>query len=720
MSYNPALQGFGASLANAYQRKMDVINRGFSGYNTDWAIPVFRQLLPTKEDQAREAASIRLITIFFGANDAALPISFQHVPLDRFEENLNTLVSMVRSEDSRFYNPKARLILITQPPLNEPQWQKRCEESGDPLNRTWESARAYAEKVRDVGRERDVVVADLWTAITNRCEQENRDLSDFLFDGLHLNGNGYQVLYDLLMETIGQHFREIHPDALEMELPYWRQLTTSNDLNKDLIFPKLADLKKIQRNHKEQIRHQTWIKPLTPTPPNTRIPLSDWDVVMFKSYTPLLLFYNGNDSPDFMKTELLTDALSRALDDFYPMAGRLVDIGQGRDEINCCDAGVLFQARLQRTTEKEAEYDEALSKFREDGYLPNRMDYHHMFAIHFYRSADDPLVAIQLTRFKDGGVALGVMILHKVADTYSICMFLDAWAKRARQVKHVKPVFDRNLVAYPANTVITDEAIQHYREEHRINRHPHVVRMDPNQPKFARTAPNGPKPLKTVILEFHSDGLHHCKKDAHTPQMLEQKNWLGTKDALFAMLLRAIVRCRNLEPHEECKMVLAVNGRSKMKNTKEMDYYFGNWMISRWVSVSKAKAENTALVDTAMAFRQQFATLKASLFHGVSKLYTMHEDMTVHYLSYAPNSDTYLTASDVSNLPFWRLDFGSGKPDRTRGYITSGGNGCLVIFGRSDSTKGPIYDVQLQMDSESISRFIEDPDVKKYTKRVLY
>ncbi|KAG0166516.1 hypothetical protein DFQ28_007190 [Apophysomyces sp. BC1034] len=252
MSYNPALQGFGANLANAYQRKIDVINRGFSGYNTDWALPVFKQLLPTRQEQAQQAASVRLITIFFGANDAALPISFQHVPLDRFKKNLNMLLDLVLSPDSRFYNPKARVMLITPPPLNEPQWQRRCEENGEALNRTAESARVYADAVREVGRDCEVVVVDLWTKIMDRCELERRDLSDFLFDGLHLNGNGNQVLYDLLMETIGHEFPEIHPDALEMELPYWRELTTSKDFEKNLIFQKLTDLKTIQRNYKEQ------------------------------------------------------------------------------------------------------------------------------------------------------------------------------------------------------------------------------------------------------------------------------------------------------------------------------------------------------------------------------------------------------------------------------------------------------------------------------------
>ena len=36
-------QGFAQRLANAYTRKLDVINRGLSGYNTDWAIPIFEQ-----------------------------------------------------------------------------------------------------------------------------------------------------------------------------------------------------------------------------------------------------------------------------------------------------------------------------------------------------------------------------------------------------------------------------------------------------------------------------------------------------------------------------------------------------------------------------------------------------------------------------------------------------------------------------------------------------
>lgn len=30
--------------ADVYARKLDVLNRGFSGYTTEWAIPIFKQV----------------------------------------------------------------------------------------------------------------------------------------------------------------------------------------------------------------------------------------------------------------------------------------------------------------------------------------------------------------------------------------------------------------------------------------------------------------------------------------------------------------------------------------------------------------------------------------------------------------------------------------------------------------------------------------------------
>ena len=90
--------GWGARLQNQYQRHADVMQRGFSGYNTRWALPLLPLLFPA----ARVAPA--LVVVFFGANDAAraAPLrgrgdeaSRQHVPLEDYRANLRRIIEAV-------------------------------------------------------------------------------------------------------------------------------------------------------------------------------------------------------------------------------------------------------------------------------------------------------------------------------------------------------------------------------------------------------------------------------------------------------------------------------------------------------------------------------------------------------------------------------------------------------------------------------------------------
>lgn len=62
-----SFEGWGSGLAQRYQRRADVLNRGMSGYNTRW-------FLEYAKDNGiwEELGVVRLITIWFGANDASL------------------------------------------------------------------------------------------------------------------------------------------------------------------------------------------------------------------------------------------------------------------------------------------------------------------------------------------------------------------------------------------------------------------------------------------------------------------------------------------------------------------------------------------------------------------------------------------------------------------------------------------------------------------------
>ena len=94
-SFSLERHGWGAALADLYQQKVDVINRGASGYNTRWTLSCLPSLIPENEPAP-------LVTVvFFGANDAAAPglpgtLSTQHVPVDEYELNLVKIVTHIK------------------------------------------------------------------------------------------------------------------------------------------------------------------------------------------------------------------------------------------------------------------------------------------------------------------------------------------------------------------------------------------------------------------------------------------------------------------------------------------------------------------------------------------------------------------------------------------------------------------------------------------------
>ncbi|KAK4394680.1 GDSL esterase/lipase [Sesamum angolense] len=103
--------GWGAALADIYSRKVDVVLRGYSGYNTRWALFILNQIFPLGS-----AKPLAAVTIFFGANDAARLEGTgkrQHVPVEEYKDNLRKMVQHIKSG-----SPNALVVLITPPPID--------------------------------------------------------------------------------------------------------------------------------------------------------------------------------------------------------------------------------------------------------------------------------------------------------------------------------------------------------------------------------------------------------------------------------------------------------------------------------------------------------------------------------------------------------------------------------------------------------------------------
>ncbi|KAI0048543.1 SGNH hydrolase [Auriscalpium vulgare] len=214
--------GIGARLTNRYSRKWDVLNRGLSGYNTEWALPVLRQFLAKVPAQPL-VPQVRLLVIWFGANDAVLPHSPQHVTIARFGENLRTMVRLVASPTSSHYAPDTKIVLITPPPVNTVQRGANLAGREPPLelDRTFERTREFAEEVGRVGQSEGVPVVDVWTPMWEAAGKEEKALEGYLYDGLHLNEAGYKIVWEALLATIRKNFAELDKDGMEYIFPHW-------------------------------------------------------------------------------------------------------------------------------------------------------------------------------------------------------------------------------------------------------------------------------------------------------------------------------------------------------------------------------------------------------------------------------------------------------------------------------------------------------------------
>ena len=193
-------EGWASTLANVYQRRADIINRGCSGYNTKTFLDYIT--LPS----AGFATNVCLVIIFFGANDASLleENPRQHISLDEYSQNLKILIQRVNDT----YDAP-RILLINPSPLDHDQrllFQK--QRYGDlatgRLERTTENTGRYADACLNVGLEVNVPCLDLFH---NMIQVPN--YSEFLNDGLHFSGKGHAFVGQQVLDAIHQHYPEL-------------------------------------------------------------------------------------------------------------------------------------------------------------------------------------------------------------------------------------------------------------------------------------------------------------------------------------------------------------------------------------------------------------------------------------------------------------------------------------------------------------------------------
>ncbi|KAK9072882.1 hypothetical protein SSX86_009317 [Deinandra increscens subsp. villosa] len=221
----------------------------------------------------------------------------------------------------------------------------------------------------------------------------------------------------------------------------------------------LSKLLRFGRRQLHTIVSREIIKPSSPTPSHFKTyNLSLFDQIANNSYMPIVAFYPNLDqsSHDKTRTLELKYSLAKTLTQYYPFAGRVKKTHP--TYVDCNDEGVEYI---------EASNDNSLSDFLQrsehedlDPLFPNDLIWFDPRIRGDTEGVTCPL-AVQVTQFACGGVAVASSLSHKVGDGRCFFNFINHWATvtAKKDVSLVNPhIFHHQTFDYNLPDLLSDKS----------------------------------------------------------------------------------------------------------------------------------------------------------------------------------------------------------------------------------------------------------------------
>ncbi|CAK9221603.1 unnamed protein product [Sphagnum jensenii] len=380
-----------------------------------------------------------------------------------------------------------------------------------------------------------------------------------------------------------------------------------------------------------RIRKHSMVPPCEPTPQRT-LWNSNVDLVIPRIHTQSVYFYlNDARSPDFLKHEILVEALGKTLVPFYPMAGRLKKGDKGRMEIDCNAAGVLLV---------EAEADAKISEFGEFAPDPRfrqlvpQIDY--SCDISSY-----PLLVLQITFFKCGGASLGVGMQHHIADGMAGIHCINTWSEMARGIPlKVQPFIDRTLLK--ARSPPTPKF--------------HHIEYQP--PPCLIKLPMVELPMAVRVFKFTKEQIGTLKSMATDDQ---KKITYSSYEMLSGHIWKCVTQARKLHGSQETKLFIATDGRSRLIPPLPKGY-FGNVIFTATPMSTANELVDKPLTYAAGKIRDAVARMDDEYLRSALDYLELQPDLSKLVRGASHFGSPNLGITSWARMPVYDCDFGWGRP----------------------------------------------------------
>ncbi|CAA0402982.1 unnamed protein product [Arabidopsis thaliana] len=370
--------------------------------------------------------------------------------------------------------------------------------------------------------------------------------------------------------------------------------------------------------------------PLLSLPENRVIPLSNLDLLLPPVDINVCFFYK---KPLYgIIGDALKTAMAEALVSYYVLSGEVsINPTNGENEILCSNGGVEFVEAAADVELRELNLYEPYQSIAK--FVP--MKKHGVFAI-------------QVTELKCGSVVVGCTFDHRIADAYSMNMFLVSWAEISRSdipISYV-PLLKRSLLK-PRRPLIIDSSID-------------KLYMPITSLTVPQEITNQDNILTSRIYYIKADVLEKFQTLATNGKRTKLESF----SAFLWKLLAKHAATESVLPTKTSKLGIVVDGRKKLMEQENCNYFgnvlsvpFGERRIDdlihkplSWVTDEVHKLlESTMTKDHFLNLIDWVETSRP--IPVISRIY-----------STGSNDGPAFVVSSGKSFPVARIDFGWGSP----------------------------------------------------------
>ncbi|KAL4571188.1 hypothetical protein LXL04_017941 [Taraxacum kok-saghyz] len=388
--------------------------------------------------------------------------------------------------------------------------------------------------------------------------------------------------------------------------------------------------------------------------------MSNLDLLLPPLDVGVFFCYKNSLPHEGESVKIIKKSLAQVLSPFYPFAGEVVQNKDGEPELVCNNGGVDFIHAYADMELKE------IDLYHPDDSVERKL----------VPTKKRGVLSVQVTELNCGGLVIGCTFDHRIADAYSINMFLTAWAEitQSKQISCL-PTFRRSM-------------------------------LNPRRPPIMNTFYNTlfvplsslPPPRSYFPSEPLLSRIYYIQaKDINDLQSNSSFNGNPKRSkfvAFTAFLWKLIAQCD--DGYNTCKMGVVVDGRERINKVVNVDKlslsnttsfsmqnYFGNVLSVPYGEADSKELKEMPLSRVANMVHEFVApTLIEEHFRGLIDWVELHRpepSVARIYAKLDENDGEGVVVSSGQRFPVEKIDFGWGKPHFGSYHFPWGGQTGYVM-----------------------------------------